>query len=88
MAYNKDMQEDKEPLFDTVDTLKICLEVYALMFGNIEVKREKHEAGLQAGLFKCNGFCRLPGEPGHALQAGPCGGRKGRGLCHRQKPMP
>ncbi|MFQ5715518.1 MAG: argininosuccinate lyase, partial [Nitrospinales bacterium] len=28
LAYNKDLQEDKEPLFDTVDTLKLCLEVF------------------------------------------------------------
>jgi argininosuccinate lyase len=37
MAYNKDMQEDKEPLFDTVDTLAVCLEVYIRMFPHIQV---------------------------------------------------
>jgi len=41
MAYNKDMQEDKEPLFDTVDTLKICTDVYTRMFGNIEVHKDR-----------------------------------------------
>lgn len=41
MAYNKDMQEDKEPLFDTVDTLKICTEVYTRMFSNIEVHKDR-----------------------------------------------
>jgi argininosuccinate lyase len=41
LAYNKDMQEDKEPLFDTVDTLKICLEIYARMFANIEVHADR-----------------------------------------------
>ena len=41
MAYNKDMQEDKEPLFDTVDTLKICSEVYTRMFENIKVHKER-----------------------------------------------
>ncbi|MCK5310707.1 MAG: argininosuccinate lyase [Desulfobacteraceae bacterium] len=40
-AYNKDMQEDKEPLFDTVDTLKICLDVYARMIPNITINKEK-----------------------------------------------
>ncbi len=39
MTYNRDMQEDKEPLFDTVDTLKACLEIYAAMIPNIEVNR-------------------------------------------------
>ena len=33
LAYNKDNQEDKEPLFDTIDTVKGCLRVYADMMG-------------------------------------------------------
>ena len=41
LAYNKDMQEDKEPLFDTVDTLKICTEVYTRMFENIKVHKKR-----------------------------------------------
>ncbi len=40
LAYNKDMQEDKEPLFDTVDTLKICIEVYTRMFENIKIHKD------------------------------------------------
>jgi len=41
LAYNKDMQEDKEPLFDTVDTLKICTDVYIRMLENIEVHKQR-----------------------------------------------
>ena len=41
LAYNKDMQEDKEPLFDTVDTLKICTDVYTRMFENIKVHKDR-----------------------------------------------
>lgn len=37
LAYNKDMQEDKEPLFDTVDTLKACLEVFVPMLASMRV---------------------------------------------------
>jgi argininosuccinate lyase len=33
LAYNKDNQEDKEPLFDTVDTLKDTLRIFAEMMG-------------------------------------------------------
>ena len=33
LAYNKDNQEDKEPLFDTIDTVRGCLRVYADMMG-------------------------------------------------------
>jgi argininosuccinate lyase len=36
LAYNKDNQEDKEPLFDTIDTVKGCLRVYADMMGCTE----------------------------------------------------
>ncbi len=39
LAYNKDNQEDKEPLFDTVSTLKACLRVFADMVPTIETKR-------------------------------------------------
>ena len=34
------MQEDKEPLFDTVDTLIICLDVYSRMIPNIKINKE------------------------------------------------
>jgi len=40
LAYNKDNQEDKEPLFDTIDTLLGSLRVYADMMGAITVKSE------------------------------------------------
>jgi argininosuccinate lyase len=40
LAYNKDNQEDKEPLFDTVDTLKSCVRVFADMVPTIEAKRD------------------------------------------------
>ncbi len=40
LAYNKDMQEDKEAIFDAVDTVKICLEVYAPMIESMTVKKE------------------------------------------------
>ena len=38
LAYNKDNQEDKEPLFDTVDTLQDTLRIFADMVGGITVK--------------------------------------------------
>ena len=40
LAYNKDNQEDKEPLFDTVDTLKDTLRIFAEMVGGITTKPE------------------------------------------------
>ena len=44
LTYNKDLQEDKEPLFDTVDTLELCLRVAAEMLGGITFNREAMEA--------------------------------------------
>jgi len=40
LAYNKDNQEDKEPLFDCVDTVKACVRAYADMVPAIEAKRD------------------------------------------------
>jgi argininosuccinate lyase len=49
LAYNKDNQEDKEPLFDTIDTLKGCLRVFADMLPAIEVKRENMRQAARRG---------------------------------------
>ncbi|KPK39652.1 MAG: argininosuccinate lyase [Gammaproteobacteria bacterium SG8_47] len=49
LAYNKDNQEDKEPLFDTVDNLKACLRVYADMMSNIELKPERMREAARRG---------------------------------------
>ncbi len=40
LAYNKDNQEDKEPLFDTVDTVHDCVVAFANMIPHIKVNRE------------------------------------------------
>ncbi len=40
LAYNKDNQEDKEPVFDTVDTLLGCLQVFAAMLPSLKLKPE------------------------------------------------
>ncbi len=47
LAYNKDMQEDKEPLFDTVDTVKAVLSIYTELLGSIEIKKENIKAVLE-----------------------------------------
>jgi len=49
LAYNKDMQEDKEPLFDTVDTLKSCLKVFIGMMETMHVNEKKMEEALKFG---------------------------------------
>jgi argininosuccinate lyase len=49
MTYNKDNQEDKEPLFDTVDTLRDTLRIMAEMVGGIVVKPEAMERAALRG---------------------------------------
>ena len=41
LAYNRDMQEDKEPLFDSIDTLKACLGIMAEMLKTAKVNSER-----------------------------------------------
>ena len=49
LAYNKDNQEDKEPLFDTVDTLKDTLRIFADMVASITVQPEAMERAALKG---------------------------------------
>ena len=49
LAYNKDNQEDKEPLFDTVDTVMGCVRVYADMVPHIVFNRSKLAAAVNKG---------------------------------------
>ncbi|HLM10633.1 MAG TPA: argininosuccinate lyase [Thermoleophilaceae bacterium] len=44
LTYNKDLQEDKEPLFDAIDTLELCLRVAAEMLDGIRFNRERMSA--------------------------------------------
>ena len=43
-SYNRDMQEDKEALFDSVDTVRAALEVFSAMLAKIEINRARMEA--------------------------------------------
>jgi len=49
LAYNKDNQEDKEPLFDTVDTLKHCLRAFADMIPHLQPNCPAMEAAAKKG---------------------------------------
>lgn len=49
LAYNKDMQEDKEPVFDAVDTVKLCLPVFTDMLSTIKINKEQMLAGAKGG---------------------------------------
>ena len=49
LAYNKDMQEDKEAIFDSIDTVKMCLEVLAPMLATMKINAENTYRAAQKG---------------------------------------
>ncbi len=49
LAYNKDMQEDKEPIFDALDTVKLCLPVFCDMISTMTVKKDNMLRGAKGG---------------------------------------
>jgi argininosuccinate lyase len=49
LAYNKDMQEDKPPVFDAADTLKACIPMLSDMLKTVIVKRERMEEAARGG---------------------------------------
>ena len=49
LAYNKDMQEDKEAVFDAVETVKMCLKVFAPMLATMTAKPDNMKKAAQGG---------------------------------------
>jgi argininosuccinate lyase len=49
MTYNRDLQEDKEPLFDAVDTVQASINVLSAMLERLTFKRDRMEAGAGGG---------------------------------------
>lgn len=49
LAYNKDLQEDKEQIFDSVDTVKLCLPVFCDMIRTMKVNKENMYEGAKGG---------------------------------------
>ena len=56
LAYNKDMQEDKEALFDSSDTIQICLEVMSRLLGHISFNGERLETATKKGFLVATDF--------------------------------
>ena len=49
LAYNKDMQEDKEAIFDALDTVKLCIKTFIPMLATMKVNRENMRAAAAKG---------------------------------------
>jgi argininosuccinate lyase len=49
LSYNRDLQEDKESLFDALDTVEACLRVFAALLGEIKINADRMEAATRRG---------------------------------------
>jgi len=49
LAYNKDMQEDKEGIFDSIDNIKLSIEIFYSMLNTLTVNNEKIYASMKSG---------------------------------------
>ena len=66
LAYNKDMQEDKEPVFDAVDTVEMCLPVFAAMLDTMTVRTDNMRAAAGKGFINatdCADYLTKKGMP-------------------------
>lgn len=66
LAYNKDMQEDKEAVFDAADTVKMCLRVFAPMFDTMTVLPENMKKAAYRGFINatdCADYLTKKGVP-------------------------
>lgn len=66
LAYNKDMQEDKEAVFDAIDTVKQCLRVLTPMFDTMELRKDNMERAALKGFINatdCADYLTKKGMP-------------------------
>ncbi len=66
LAYNKDMQEDKEPVFDAIDTVKMCLPVFSAMIDTMKVLPENMRKAAARGFINatdCADYLAKKGMP-------------------------
>jgi argininosuccinate lyase len=68
LAYNKDLQEDKEPLFDAVDTLRDCATVMAGTIATVTFHADRMEAALRDGYVEATELADLLVEQGVAFR--------------------
>ena len=50
LSYNRDLQEDKEPLFDTIDTVHHSVTLYAELIGHLTIREDKMAKAVESGL--------------------------------------
>lgn len=68
LCYNRDMQEDKEPLFDAVDTLTACIDICRGMIGNIRINTDVMRNAALAGYLNATDMADYLVEKGMAFR--------------------
>ena len=66
LAYNKDMQEDKEPVFDAIDTVEMCLPVFAAMLDTMTIRTDNMRTAAGKGFINatdCADYLTKKGMP-------------------------
>lgn len=69
LAYNRDMQEDKVPLFDTADTVKASVKIMGEIIAGMKVKRERMRAAAQDGFMNATDLADYLAERGIPFRA-------------------
>ena len=67
LAYNKDMQEDKEALFDVIDTVTHSLQVLIPMLDTMKIHEENMKQAALGRLYQCDRLCGLSDEEGSSV---------------------
>ncbi len=74
LAYNRDLQEDKEPVFDSVDTLEVLLPAFTGMVATLRLRHRPDGRARPAGLLAGDRRRRVAGPRGRAVPGGARGG--------------
>ncbi len=69
LAYNKDLQEDKEPLFDTVATLRGCLRVYSPLLDTLTINADVMRLATEAGFLNATDLADYLAQSGLSFRA-------------------
>ncbi len=76
LAYNRDLQEDKPPLFDSFDTIEACLELAAPLVAGAELRRESIAERLEKGYLDATTMMEwMSCQRGSPADGASCGGR-------------
>ena len=80
LSYNRDLQEDKPPFFDTVDTIQGCLAVTGPMLATMTLRADRMRALCDKGYLAATGTRRLSHRARRAVPEGPWRGEAHRGV--------